>query len=586
MRQTATGAAWALALAGLTLGGSPTVNVPASAPNGSEKDTIGPNFLGISLELSYIDQYFGSSKDAISPLTHYLHSLSPAGTNYPLRLRLGGNSMDSANFVSSQTEVVIRGQGPSTEDVPCSIGPATFDLANAVTNSLPGGMSWLVGLSLRDPASPNIVAVAAAAEKSLGSSLDAFLLGNEPDLYTSHGNRPGITNYTTQDYFKEFGQVIGEMHNSSSGDLLSKQAGPRLGGPTVCCRWDLNALLGDGYIQNFHDDLKYISLQHYPQNNCGGTHKYGLEYYLSHKNVTELASWQNAGIANMSSNPADTQKAIISEFNTASCGGISGVSDAFASAIWTVDYALQMGMLDSQGKNGGFNGVYLHTRELNVTYSLFLPWPGSSIWKARPQYYSHLVMRAALTPYSALSAGGSDGSGSWVVDVNLGEGNDAQAAYAIYDVDKSSKPGATPARLVLINYDDSPTTFSISSPPSNVSQSWQDISAIFLSAPSLDFSYDTNSSAQANVTWGGQTLVNGTWELLKTDQDWVGYNQTMTCSSGCQITLPKSGVAVVYVGTKFPASQIGKKLATGQGLTLRVPVSALLLCAVSLIVLL
>jgi hypothetical protein len=41
----------------LPVGASPTVNVPAAPPNGSEKNTIGPNFLGISLELSYMDQY-------------------------------------------------------------------------------------------------------------------------------------------------------------------------------------------------------------------------------------------------------------------------------------------------------------------------------------------------------------------------------------------------------------------------------------------------------------------------------------------------------------------------------------------------
>jgi hypothetical protein len=109
-----------------------------------------------------------------------------------------------------------------------------------------------IGLSLLEPTNPNIVNVASAAEMSLGSSLDGLLLGNvsyilhhcswliivkEPDLYTVHGDRPGLSNYTTQDYFGEFGQVISELHNSPFGDLLKNESGPLLGGPTICCQW-------------------------------------------------------------------------------------------------------------------------------------------------------------------------------------------------------------------------------------------------------------------------------------------------------------------------------------------------------------
>jgi hypothetical protein len=166
-------------------------------------------------------------------------------------------------------------------------------------------------------------------------------------------------------------------------------------------------------------------------------------------------------------------------------------------------------------------------------------------------------MRAALTPFSALTKGGNDGDGSWVSELGLGS-NDSQAAYAIYDVDKSSKAGTTPARLVLINYADGATTFNIPAPRSNVSQNWKDLSVMYLSGPSLDFSYDGNPG-QGNVTWGGRTVVNGTWTLLDSEEDWVGYNQSMSCDSGCQVTLPKAGVAVAFVGEKFPSDQTDKK---------------------------
>jgi hypothetical protein len=278
--------------------------------------------------------------------------------------------------------------------------------------------------------------------------------------------------------------------------------------------------------------------------------------------VQELASWQQIGISNVSTN-SGSQKTIMSEFNTASCGGIPGISDTFASALWTMDYTLQMAVDGATGQNGGFHAIYLHTRELNVSYSLFLPWPGTEKWKARPQYYTHVAMRAALTPYPVPSSGVSDGNGSWVVEVGLGDECDSQAAYAIYDLDQSSLPRSTPARLVLINYAENGTTFDIQSPPPSVAQSWQDMSVIYLSGPSLNFSFDNSPSVQGNVTWGGRTLVNGSWVFVDSNQSWVGYNQTMACQSGCQVTLPSSGVAVAYVGVILPSSQGVKIAASG-----------------------
>lgn len=72
------------------------------------------------------------------------------------------------------------------------------------------------GLSLRNPNDTNIPLVAGDAQKYLGDDLDAYLVGNvrldyylyivsltpfqEPDLYTTHGNRPNLKNYTVNDY--------------------------------------------------------------------------------------------------------------------------------------------------------------------------------------------------------------------------------------------------------------------------------------------------------------------------------------------------------------------------------------------------
>ena len=51
------------------------------------------------------------------------------------------------------------------------------------------------------------------------------------------------------------------------------------------------------------------------------------------------------------------------ETNTASCGGFPGVSDSFASALWAVDYGLQMAY-------SNLTGALLHVGGQNVSYNV------------------------------------------------------------------------------------------------------------------------------------------------------------------------------------------------------------------------
>lgn len=51
------------------------------------------------------------------------------------------------------------------------------------------------------------------------------------------------------------------------------------------------------------------------------------------------------------------------ETNTASCGGFPGVSDSFGSALWAVDYGLQMAY-------SNFTGALLHIGGQDVSYNV------------------------------------------------------------------------------------------------------------------------------------------------------------------------------------------------------------------------
>ncbi|KAF8812249.1 hypothetical protein BYT27DRAFT_7220918 [Phlegmacium glaucopus] len=475
------------------------ISVPSSPPT---RNVVEQNFLGISFELSFMNLYFGNDTSTIPPtVINYLSALRSRVGNNPLRMRIGGNSMDSSIYVPTQTSPMTQliDGSSNSDDQPVNFGPVLWDVLDQVGSTI-GGAAYLIG----------------SAQQILGSSLDGFLLGNEPDLYTSHQERPNIANYTTALYMDEFRTASNLLTNTSGGNILSNHD---IGGPTICCFWNLDALLDDGYISNFTSILKYISLQHYPQNNCFGSHAFDIPYYIQHANVVNLAAWEESGIDKViSSTSPNKPKVIMSEFNSASCGGVPGVSDTFAvGSLWTVDYALQMASM-------GYSAAYIHTREQGVTYNIFSP-PngpdgGPGPWTTNPPYYGLLVAAEALH---------SKNGSSIVTDLNIQQSKTDLGAlvsgYAVYDAGDS-----TVQQLVLFNY-------------ANVSSS--DNSSMIFSVPANVFS--SNSAITANIAWGGQTFSNvGDGKPVSTNASWAPANVKVDCSNGCSISVPGPGLAVVF----------------------------------------
>ncbi|KAJ6572023.1 hypothetical protein B0H19DRAFT_1065022 [Mycena capillaripes] len=64
-----------------------------------------------------------------------------------------------------------------------------------------------------------------------------------------------------------------------------------------------------------------------------------------------------------------TPRLVLSEFNSASCRGIPGLSETFkfvAGALWIAEYSLQLA-------SDGYTAAYLHLRERGTTHSLVTP---------------------------------------------------------------------------------------------------------------------------------------------------------------------------------------------------------------------
>ncbi|THH31304.1 hypothetical protein EUX98_g2881 [Antrodiella citrinella] len=503
------------------------VTVPASGPS-TNVTVVYSNFLGVSFELSFINYYFGNDTNTVpEPVVQYLNALHERGSNQSVRLRLGGNSMDSSTYVPNQPDIVeFTDPTANSNDQPVNYGQQLFQVMNAMSDKV-GGAEYLIGLSLRDPNSTNVPLLAGDAQHFLGDKLDAMLLGNEPDLYTGHGERPNLANYTTNDYIGDYWEVFGELGKTPQGDVLSLD---KIAGPTICCDWDLASLLQSGWLDQFSDRLKYITLQHYPQDNCGPTHKYELDFYLHHANAVSLAQWQNDGLDIIRQEPSATRKPILmDEFSSASCGGLPGISDTFGVAMWSVDYALQLASV-------GYSGAYLHTREPGVTYNLFDAPPavaaGAGAWTTNPPFYAYLPTSEALQATN----------GSRVFDLNVqnssSDATQSVAGYGIYDATSN-----TPHHLVLFNFANATgasTEFTI---PASLIGSGTSVTLglRFLTAPNVNEKYNI---AWGNLTWAGV----GDGVPVTATGSYVQSDQNVPCAQGCSISVPGPAVAVVYLG--------------------------------------
>lgn len=286
----------------------------------------------------------------------------------------------------------------------------------------------------------------------------------------------------------------------------------------MCCDfWDLNTTLTGGYLSKFSEDLKYISMQHYPEQSCpgeGGEARWNISYFADHQNAVKLAQWEGTGVAIAK---AAGKAVILDEYNSASCGGSPGRSNTFAAALWSIDYSLSLAI-------NNFSAAYIHTREPPVSYNLFTAptagaSPNSSAWTTGPQYYSLLLLTEAL----------HSSSSSVVVDLGITP-TVGYAGYAIYD-----SKGTSLRRLVLLNMNNaSSMPFDLSGNIKGFTRT--EAGAKYLSAATLN--------EPTEISWGGQS-VDGSGTLQGTLAAHVPLSECTSGSAACQIIVPGPGAVVV-----------------------------------------
>jgi hypothetical protein len=218
---------------------------------------------------------------------------------------------------------------------------------------------------------------AAAAQTALGQSLEAVEIGNEPDSYGRHGLRPEP--WTPVQYQEQVNAYRAAIEALAPGIPL---AGPDSSGSSAYEKWGLSEAI--------YQRPALLTGHHYPLG-CAEQPPPTIERLLS----PQIRFLEQRSLRRYQFIAQETEVPFrMDETNTVSCGGVAGISNTFASALWAVNYltrAMTMGVsgINLEGNPAnceGYTPVCAPSAEDLITGTM----------RAQPEWYALLVAKALL----------------------------------------------------------------------------------------------------------------------------------------------------------------------------------------------
>lgn len=175
---------------------------------------------------------------------------------------------------------------------------------------------------------------AAAAKAALGESLEAVEIGNEPDSYARHGLRPSP--WTPEQYDQQISAYRSAIEALAPSIPL---AGPDTSGLSAYEKWGLSEAI--------YERPAILTGHHYPLG-CAEDPAPSIPKLLSQR-IREL---EEGSLRRYLFVARETEVPFrLDETNTVSCGGVPGISNTFASALWAVSYLTQAMRMGAAGIN-------------------------------------------------------------------------------------------------------------------------------------------------------------------------------------------------------------------------------------------
>jgi hypothetical protein len=333
---------------------------------------VAERFLGLSFEAAALDQL--SQYATRGDFVRMLRSLGPG------MLRFGGITADQ-NVAWSDSST------PRPPWASSVIGPAQMAALGLLARRSGWQVLLTVGLAHYEPtAAAREVAV---AHEALGPYLAAVEIGNEPNAYGSHGFRE--LPWIAQGYEEEVSSYREAIAALTPGVPI---AGPDVSGSGVFAEW--------GGEEALAQTPTLLTGHHYP---LGCAHNPSIEALLSSA-TRGLAARSLASYMSVSRSSGIPLR--MDEINSVSCGGVTGISDTFASALWASGYITQA-MAD------GAMGVNLQGNPTNCAGYTPVCAPNPTALaegrlRAQPEWYALLLTRALVGARPLPTIISSDGS--------------------------------------------------------------------------------------------------------------------------------------------------------------------------------
>jgi hypothetical protein len=372
------GAALACACSAAPASAAPLVH--ATVDPGASGTKIARHFLGISAEYRGLLRVIGSPQAGVNPVAaQMLANLATAGQGEP-GLRIGGGTADSAWW---NPGALARPNGLDLD-----LGPFARDAIVGFERATGAPLILDLNFAADRVAYARDWAAAVLGELPRGT-LEALEIGNEPDVYATgrpFGSLPRTRpkGYSLRAYMRELKPFTAALHRLPGR--------PRLAAPSTCCgRWDARTTR---LVRSQKGRLGLLSFHAYATNACPNAtpaDRLTIANLLSDATLRRAA----ARMAVIRAQAAKAHRRVrITETNSASCSGRTGITDTYAASLWMTDWLF---LLAAQG----FEGVNVH---IGGNYAPFVFGYATDhfVGNAAPPYYGMLLFSRAIADHARL----------------------------------------------------------------------------------------------------------------------------------------------------------------------------------------
>lgn len=321
---------------------------------------VAQRFLGLSFEMA-----------ALSQLAQYAHR----GDLMELLRSLGPGVLRFGGITADENVAWTDSQTPRPAWATSTIGPTQMSELGQLARRSGWQVLLTVGMAHYEPTAA--AREVAAAHRALGPYLAAVEIGNEPNSYGSHGFRE--LPWIAQGYEEEASAYREAIDALTPGVPI---AGPDVSGSGAFSEWGEEEALAQSPV--------LLTGHHYPLG-CAQTPPPSIEALLSSagRGAAALSLASYMAVSELRGIPLR-----IDEANTVSCGGVAGISDTFASALWATGYI-------TQAMAAGTAGINLQGNPTNcVGYTpLCAPDPtalAQGELRAQPEWYALLLTRTLI----------------------------------------------------------------------------------------------------------------------------------------------------------------------------------------------